>query len=45
MDGGKTHLAPGTKSSPRPTTIISVKDNELKKTKVDGEVKSLPQPA
>lgn len=40
----ETHYPPGAMKAPRPTTIISVKDNELKKTKVDGEVKSLPQP-
>lgn len=44
MNGGETHLPPGVVNNPRPTTIISVKNNELTKTKVDGTVKNLPQP-
>jgi len=39
-----THYPAGSSHPPRPTTIIMSKDNELKKMKVDGEVKSLPQP-
>lgn len=39
-----THYPAGSSHPERPTTIIMSKDNELKKMKVNGEVKSLPQP-
>lgn len=43
-DGGKIHMPAGAVSRPRPTTLIQVEDNMLKKTKVDGETQNKPQP-